>query len=92
MRRRRVKSSWTDRVTDGEVSQRVKEETNIIRTIKMVDWIDHMLRRNCHLKDVIERKMEGMLKLRGRDDEDLSSYWMTLRKINDREIGRWNTR
>jgi hypothetical protein len=33
-----------------------------------------------------------MLKLRGRDDEDLSSYWMTLRKINVREIGRWNTR
>jgi hypothetical protein len=46
--RRMEKISWTDRVRNEEVLQRVKEERNIVHTIKRrkVNWIGHILRRN----------------------------------------------
>jgi hypothetical protein len=39
---------------------RVKEERNILRTIKRrkANWIGHIVRRNCLLKHVIEGKRE----------------------------------
>ena len=54
------KTRWTDRVRNEEVLQRVKEEKNIISTIKRrkANWIGHILRRNCLLKHVIEGKIE----------------------------------
>jgi hypothetical protein len=47
--------------TDEEVLQRVREERNILQTIKRrkANWIGHVLCRNCHLKHVIEGKIEG---------------------------------
>jgi hypothetical protein len=41
--------------------QRVKEERNILQTMKRKKgvWIDNILRRNCLLKHVIERKIDG---------------------------------
>jgi hypothetical protein len=44
----------------NEVFQRVKEEMNILRTIKRmnVKCIGHTLRRNCLLKRVIEENIE----------------------------------
>jgi hypothetical protein len=53
------KISWTDRVRNEEVLHRVKEERNIVHTIKRrkANWIGHILRRNCLLKHVIERKI-----------------------------------
>jgi hypothetical protein len=53
--------SWTDRGRN-EVLHRAKEERNIPHTIKRrkTNWIDHILRRNCLLKHIIEGKMEGM--------------------------------
>jgi hypothetical protein len=58
--RRMEKLSWTDRVRNEEVLQRVKEERNIVHTIKRrkANWIGHILRRNCLLKHVIEGKLE----------------------------------
>jgi replicative superfamily II helicase len=55
-----MKISWTDNVRNEEVLQRVKEERNILRTIKRrkANWIGHMLCRNCLLKHVIEGKRE----------------------------------
>jgi hypothetical protein len=52
--------SWTDRVKK-EVLHRVKEERNILYTIKRekVNWIGHIWRTNCLLKHVIEGKIEG---------------------------------
>jgi hypothetical protein len=41
------------------------------------------LRRNCLLKHVIEGKIEGGIKVTGNEEEDVSSYWMTVRKIED---------
>jgi len=53
--------SWIDRVKNEEVLKRVKEERNILHTIKSrkTDWISHISRRNCLLRHVIERKIEG---------------------------------
>jgi len=44
--------SWTDRVRKEEVFLGVKEERNFLHTIKRreADWIDHILRRDCLLK------------------------------------------
>jgi hypothetical protein len=58
---RRMEISWTDRVRNEEVLHGVKEERNILHTIKRrkANWIGHILRRNCLLKHVIEGKKEG---------------------------------
>jgi len=50
------KISLTDRVRN----ERVKEERNIVLTIKgrETNWIGHILRRNCLLKHVINGKVE----------------------------------
>jgi hypothetical protein len=62
------KFSWTDRVRNEEVLHRVKEERNILHTVKRrkANWVGHILRRNCLLKRVIEGKIEGMIKVKGR--------------------------
>jgi hypothetical protein len=41
------------------------------------------LRKNCCLKRVIEGKKEGRKEGRKDKEEDISSYWMTLRKRDD---------
>jgi hypothetical protein len=66
--RRIEKISWTDRVRNEDVLHRVKEERNIIHTVKgrKVEWIGHILRRNWHLKLVIEGKLEGGIEVRRR--------------------------
>jgi hypothetical protein len=53
--RRMEKISWTGRVRNEEVLHRVKEERNILHTIKRrkANSIGHILRRNCLLKHVI---------------------------------------
>jgi hypothetical protein len=57
---RMEKMSWTDRVKNEEVLHGVKEERNILLTMKRaeVKWIGHILRRNCLLKHVVEEKIE----------------------------------
>jgi hypothetical protein len=63
--RRMEKFSWTDRVRNEDVLHRVKEERNILYTItrRKVNWIGHILRRNCLLKHVIEGKLEGKIEM-----------------------------
>jgi hypothetical protein len=58
--RRMEKISWTDRVRNEEVLQRVKEKRNTIKRRK-ANWIGHILRRNCLLKHVIEGTLDGRL-------------------------------
>jgi hypothetical protein len=50
------KISWTDRVRNEEVLHRVKEDRNIIHTVKIrkVNSIGHILRRNCLLNHIIK--------------------------------------
>ena len=64
---RMEKISWADRVR-SEVTQRVKEDRNILQTIKRrkVNWIGHILLRNCLLKHVIGKKIKGRIEMTGR--------------------------
>jgi len=61
------KISWTDHVKNGEVLLRVNEQKNILHKIRKrkVNWIGHILRRNCLLKQFIE----GKIKLRDGSDK-----------------------
>ena len=55
------KIGWTDRVRNEEVLLRVKEQRNILHEISKwkANWIGHILRRNCLLKQVIGGKIKG---------------------------------
>jgi hypothetical protein len=57
------KISGKDRVKNEKVLHRVKEERNILRTMKRrnTNWIGHILRVNCLLKHAIEGKIEGLI-------------------------------
>jgi hypothetical protein len=65
--RKMQKISWTDRVIN-EVLQRVKEESNILQTIKRrnANWICHIFRRNCLLKYVFKGNIEESIAVTGR--------------------------
>ena len=54
------KISWTDHVRNEEVLLRGKEQRNILHEIRKrkANWIGHILRRNCLLKQVIEGKIK----------------------------------
>ena len=56
--RRMEKISWTNHVRHEEVLLRVNEKRNILHEIikRKANWIGHILRRNCLLKQVIEGK------------------------------------
>jgi hypothetical protein len=89
--RRIEKIDWTDRVRK-EVIGRFIEERNILHAIikRNRNCIDHILRRNCLLKQVIERKVGRNLevKRRGRrrrkqqlnDLKEMRGYWKFKRK------------
>jgi hypothetical protein len=100
--RRMEKISWTNRVRNEEVLHRVKEERNILHTIKRrkANWIGHILRRNCLLKHVIEGKLEGRIEMTGRrgrrskqlldDLKEKKRYWKLKEEALDRNL--WRTR
>ena len=62
------KISWTDRVKNEEVLQRVKEVRNILCAIKRgkANWVYHILCRKCHLNHVIAGKMGVRIGVTGR--------------------------
>jgi hypothetical protein len=66
--RRKETISWTDRVRNEEALHTVKEDRNIIHTMKTRKgkWIGQNLRRNCLLNHVIEGKIEGRIEVNGR--------------------------
>jgi hypothetical protein len=94
------KISWADRVRNEEVLHRVKEERNIVPTIKRrkANWIGHILRRNCLLKHVIEGKLEGRIEMTGRrgrlrkqlldDLKEKRRYWKLKEEALDRTLWR----
>jgi hypothetical protein len=89
-------------VRNEEVLHRVKEERNILHTIKRrnANWIGHILRRNCLLKHVIEGKVEGRIDMTGRrgrrrkqlleDLKEKSRYWKLKEEALDHAL--WRTR
>jgi hypothetical protein len=85
-------------VRNEEVLQRVKEERNILHTIKSkkANWIGHILRRNCLLQHVIEGNVEGTGR-RGRrckqlldDLRETRGYWKLKEEALDHTV--WRTR
>jgi hypothetical protein len=100
--RRMDKISWTDRVRNEEVLRRVKEERNILHTMKgrKVNWIGHIFGRNCLLEHYIEGKIEERIEVterreRGRKQlldglKEQKGYW----KLKGEELDRtlWRTR
>ena len=66
--RRMEKISWTEYVRNEEVLLRVKEQRNILHEIskRKVNWIGHILRRNCLLQRVIEGKIKGGIEVTGK--------------------------
>jgi hypothetical protein len=87
-------------VRNEEVLHRVKEERNILHTIKRrkADWIGHILRRNCLLKQAIEGKLEGRREMTGRrgirrkqlldDLKEKRRYWKLKEEALDRTLWR----
>ena len=59
------KISCTDRVRNEDVLLRVNEQRNILQEIRKRkgNWIGHILRRNCLLKQVIEGKIKGEMEV-----------------------------
>ena len=59
------KISWTDHVRNEEVLLRVNEQRNILHEIRKqkANWICHILRRKCLLKQVIEVKIKGEMEM-----------------------------
>jgi len=62
---RRMEIIWTDHVINEEVLLRVNEQRNILHEIRKrkANWIGHILRRNCLLKQVIEGKIKGEMEV-----------------------------
>jgi hypothetical protein len=54
------KNSWTDRVKNQEILHIVKEERNILHTVKTrkVKWIGRFLVCNCFLKHTVKGKIK----------------------------------
>jgi hypothetical protein len=54
-------------VINEEVLLRVKEQRNILHEITKgkANWIGHILRRNCLLRQVIEGKIKGGIEVTG---------------------------
>jgi hypothetical protein len=56
------KISWTDCVRNEYVLDKVKEDRNILHTVKIqANRTGHILRRNCLLRHVIEGKLDGRI-------------------------------
>jgi hypothetical protein len=94
------KISWTDRVRNAEVLQRIKDR-NILGTInrRKANWIGHLLRRNCFLQQVTDGKIEGRIEVtegRGRRNKELLDDLKEKRgycKLKEEALGRtlWRT-
>jgi hypothetical protein len=94
--RKMEKISWKDRINIEAALHRVKEEANILHTIRRrkVAWIGYILRRNCLLKYIIEGKIGGTRR-RGRrrkqlldDLKEARRYWKLKEEAQDRTLWR----
>jgi hypothetical protein len=63
--RRMEKIIWTEHVRKEEVLLRVNEQRNILHETgkRKANWIGHILRRNCLLKQVIKGKIKGEMEV-----------------------------
>jgi hypothetical protein len=59
---------WSGHMRNEEVLLEVKEQRNILHEIskRKANWIGHILRRKCLLRQVIEGKLKGGIEVTGR--------------------------
>ena len=98
--RRMEKIIWTDHVRNEEVLLQVNEQRNILYAIRKrkANWIGHILRRNCLLKQDIEGKIQGEIEVTRRqgrrskklldDLKDRRGYSHLKEEALDRNIWR----
>ena len=75
---------------------RVNEQRNILHEIRKrkANWIGHILRRNCHLKEVMEGKIKGEMEVARRrkklldDLKDRRGYSHLKEEALDRTMWR----
>jgi hypothetical protein len=82
------KISWTDHVGNEEVLLRVSEQRNILHEIRnrKTNWIGHILRRNCLLKEGLEVTIKGQIEVtrrRGRRRKKLLDDLWDMRDYSD---------
>ena len=94
------KISWIEHLRIEEVLLRVNEQRNILHEItkRKANWIGHILRRNCLLKQVIEGKIKGQIEVTRRqgrrrkklldDLKDRSGYCELKEEALDRTMWR----
>ena len=94
------KISWTDHARNEEVLLRVNEQRNILHEIRKrkANWIGHIIRRICLLKQIMERKIKGQIEVtrrRGRrrkklldDLKDRRGYSQLKEEALDRTMWR----
>jgi hypothetical protein len=90
------KIRWTDRVNNEAVLHKVKEERNILHTIRRrkANWIGHILRRNCLLRLIIEGKIRGTRRRGSRrkqlldDLKEARRYWELEEEAQDCTVWR----
>jgi predicted CoA-binding protein len=56
-----LKTNWTDRLTNGEVFQRAKEERLLFKILKnrRHSWIWHVIRHNEFVVNIVEGAISG---------------------------------
>ena len=83
----KIEISWTDRVRNEGIWNGVNKERNTLYSIKRrkANWTGHILRRNCHLKDVVEEKLEERRRGRRRSKQLLDGVKEKSRYLNFEE-------
>jgi hypothetical protein len=78
---------------DEEVLHRVKEQRDILHTIKIrkSNWIGHILSTNCFLKHVIEGKLEGMIEITARRGRRRKQLLDDLKEKRTLDRSLWRT-
>jgi len=84
------KISWTDHVRNEGILLWVKEQMNILHEIsnRKANWIGHILRRNCLLKQIIEGKIKGEMEVVGRRGRRRRQLLDDLKEREDTVIWR----
>ena len=63
-----LKIKWTDRITNVEVFQRVKEERPLLKIVNNIrhSWIGHIIRHNEFVVNILEEAISGGKKGHGK--------------------------
>ena len=74
--------SWIEHVRNVEVLHTAKEEKNVIHTIKIrkANRNGDIFLRNCHLKHLVEGKIEGRIVAKGRRGRSCKQLPSDLKK------------